>query len=180
MRLINGRGSTKAPNTRAFLFSRFNMDVGHFYYIKDSFYENLPNCGLMTNKKANQSGQHNRPCHYCFECDGFYWMVPVSSQVAKYQAICDSKVKKYGKCNTIAFDFVNGYKRAFLIQNAFPTTLEYIDSEYMVNHNTIPVVAKQKTVSKINALLRNVIRLHNNGINITLMDLDRIISFLSK
>lgn len=155
------------------------MDNGHFYYIKDVFYNSLPNCGLMTNKMANSSGLHNRPCHYCFDYDGYYWMIPISSKVSKYRNIYNNKMSRYGKCDTIRFGYVNGQERAFLIQNAFPVTLKYIDSKYMINNGTLPATVNKKTEKELNARMRSVIRLYNKGINITLVDISTIISFLS-
>ena len=60
------------------------MTSGHFYFIKDSFYEQLPDCKLMTNKGNDLEGVHGRSCHFCFEYENYYWMVPISSRIEKW------------------------------------------------------------------------------------------------
>ena len=54
-----------------------NMEKRHFYFVKDEFYNALPDCYLMTNKGLE--GKGGRPCHYCFESRDFFWMIPISS-----------------------------------------------------------------------------------------------------
>lgn len=157
---------------------RRSMETGHFYFIKDEFYNALPNCNLMTNKPDDFSGQHGRPCHYCFEDNGVYWMVPISSQVAKYETIYNHKIEKYGECDGIVFGFVNGRRSAFLIQNSFPITLEYIDHEYLIEKNTVSVTVNERVSDEINKYVRKVIRLHKKGITTTFTKLDTIFAFL--
>lgn len=154
------------------------MITGHFYYIKDEFYDALPGCGLMTNKPDSATGSHGRPCHYCFEYDGHLWMVPISSQLVKYEEIYNRKVIKYGECDSIVFGFVNGQKRAFLIQNAFPITQKYVENEYCVQHNTVPVVADDDLTDTVNKYVRKVIRLYRRGIKTTFTDIKAIMDFL--
>ena len=85
---------------------------------------------------------------------------------------------KWGNCDTIRFGYVNGEKRAFLIQNAFPVTEKYIKEEYKVHHNTIPVVANKDLSNELNSLIKKVIRLYKNGINMPLTKLSNIFDFL--
>ena len=152
------------------------MESGYFYFIKDEFFDSLPGCGLMLNKEGEN---HSRPCYYCFQYGGYSWMVPISSRIAKYQAIYDKQIEKRGFCDTILFGFVNGSNRAFLIQNAFPISEDYVAEQYMVNKNTVPVTVNSKIEKAIHAALRKVIRLYERGTKLTLTDLDRIIAFLN-
>lgn len=97
------------------------MITGNFYYIKNDYFEKFKNCGLMENKSEDTDGKHGRPCYYCFEQYGYYWMVPISSQIEKYQKLFNEKNKRYnGNFDGIRFGYVNGQKRAFLIQNMCP------------------------------------------------------------
>ena len=152
---------------------------GHFYFIKDSFYESLPDCNLMVNK-GNDIERGGRPCHYCFKEMNYYWMVPISSQIEKFHEIYKKKVEKRGYCDGIRFGYVNGYERAFLIQNCFPITEDYIDEEYKINNNSVPVTISEKLSKELNGLIRKVIRLYNKGINIPLTNLEKIINFLNE
>ena len=155
------------------------METGHFYYIKDEFYEALPHCNLMTNKPDDASGQHGRPCHYCFAADDVYWMVPISSQVDKFKRIYNHKMEKRGECDGIVFGFVNGKNKAFLIQNAFPITQEYIDREYFIEKGKVPATVNDRVSDEINKYVRKVIRLYKRGIRTTFTDLDSIFAFLA-
>lgn len=182
MRFIKARGTNIVFGAsliwRGTCFERNQMKNGHFYFIKDSFYDALPDCRLMTNKGYVTGEKGGRPCHYCFEYEGVYWMIPISSKIQKFQAIYDSKIKKRGYCDTIRFGYVNGQKRAFLIQNCFPVTQDYIDEEYTINQGTIPVTVSGDLSKELDALLRKVIRLYNSGKCIVLTDLDKITHFL--
>ena len=156
------------------------MKTGIFYYIKDEYYEKFRNCNLMGNKECDENGKHGRPCYYCFEYLGFYWMIPISSQVEKYKQIYDEKMECYkGNFDGIRFGFVNGQKRAFLIQNMCPVTPEYVDCEYRIEKNTRPVTVDRKLAKELNAIVRKVLRLYNDrGIKIVLTDLDAILAEL--
>ena len=69
------------------------MKTGSFYYITDEYYTKFSNCGLMGNKEEDEFGKHGRPCYYCFEQSGFYWMIPISSKVEKYKKYTMKKWK---------------------------------------------------------------------------------------
>ena len=130
---------------------------GNFYFVSDEYFQRFPDPFLMPNKGVG----HNRPCFFAF-CDvhtGLYWMIPISSKVVKYHKIAESKVQKYGYCNTIIFGQVLGQDRAFLIQNMFPVTDEYIDSQYIDSHSGAHVrvakaLSKQVSSSAKSALAR--------------------------
>ncbi|MDO4307842.1 MAG: hypothetical protein Q4C77_13480 [Eubacteriales bacterium] len=76
------------------------IQCGFYYHIKDTFFEEIQDSTLMSNK---EDGNY-RP-HYLAIQDTrhpeIFWMVPVSSQYAKYQKIYNSQLKKYKKCTKI-------------------------------------------------------------------------------
>lgn len=156
------------------------MITGHFYFIKTEFYEALPDCNLMPNKEDDSNGEHGRPCHYCFEYNGLFWMVPISSKVEKYEKIYNHKVEKRGYCDGIRFGYVNGVKKAFLIQNCFPVTSKYIDYEYKIDHNTVAVTVNKELTNNINGLIRKVIRMYKKGVNVPLTNLKKIMSYINE
>ena len=57
----------------------------------------------MRNKERVDGQPHDRPCFYAFrdESTGLYWMIPFSSQVEKFRGYYNSKIERYGKCDTI-------------------------------------------------------------------------------
>ena len=66
------------------------IDVGCFYFIKDSFFDIIDDPELMKNKENG----NKRPCYYCFKSekyDDIIWFVPVSTKVEKYQKIYNKK-----------------------------------------------------------------------------------------
>lgn len=156
------------------------MDTGSFYFIKDEYYERFSNCGLMENKDADEDGVHGRPCFYCFESDGYYWMVPISSKIEKYVAIYEEKKQRYPEYDGIRFGYVNGQYRAFLIQNVCPVSKEYIKCQYMIENNTVPVTINRKLSAEINGIIRKVIRLNKKGIKIVLTNINHILAGLDE
>ena len=100
------------------------MDKGHFYYINDQYFIDFPDTMLMKNKETISGQPHDRPCFYAFEDQrtGLYWLIPFSSQVAKYRRYYNTKLQKYKCCDTITFGEVLGREKAFLIQNMCPVT----------------------------------------------------------
>lgn len=145
------------------------MDIGHFYFLKDEYYERFSECGLLMNKGEH----HKRPCFYAFQ-DGktdLFWLVPLSSKVEKYRRIYESKVANNRKCDTIVFGEFLGKENVFLIQNICPVSDEYVESEY--------VVTKDKVPAKINALLeteiitkaKRVIALARHGVKVVYPDI---------
>ena len=73
-----------------------------FYIIKDKFFED-------TNT-------------------GIYWIIPLSSQIDKYKRIVENKEKVGKPCDIIHIVKLDDSRQsAFLIQDMFPITDEYIE-----------------------------------------------------
>jgi len=106
------------------------MQEGYLYFVKDEFYERFDGYGLLENKEVVNNKEHNRPCCCVFkfneDCENIYWMIPISSRVSKYEYQYQHSIEKYGVCDNISFGYVLGEKTAFLPQNLFPITDEYI------------------------------------------------------
>lgn len=163
-----------------FLYMGESMEQGKFYYITDEYYEKFYEHGIMGNKDEDEYGKHGRPCFYCFKSDDFYWMIPVSSKLSKYEELFKKKKMKYPNYDGIRFGYVNGKKRAFLLQNICPITEQYIACEYMTNNNTVPVTVSDATARELNGIARKIIRFYRKGTKIVLTDLDYIINELKK
>ena len=102
------------------------MQSGNFYFVKDEFYEKFPNCGLMANGVSDEEGKHGRPCFYAKQIEKFFWLIPISSRVEKYQKIYEEKISKYPNYDGIKFGYVNGKKRAFckIVKHMLQKSLE--------------------------------------------------------
>lgn len=149
------------------------MDIveGYFYHVKDSFFNAVPSAGLMTNKECG----HSRP--HCLaikdsEHPSIVWMVPVSSKVDKYKSLHDAMMKRYGKCTKILIAKCDGQDAAYLIQNAFPATADYLD--HVHTHDGKPVVLHEGVWKKVAQCLRNNLRLHSRGAKLFFPDIDAI------
>lgn len=117
------------------------MEIGHFYFLKDEYFDDFPDNGLMSNHETVDGIAHNRPCIICIfdENTNTYWAVPISSKVEKYKRIYKSKTEKYGVCDTIVFGNVLGREKAFLIQNMCPITEKYVKNEYVYDGNPVKI-----------------------------------------
>lgn len=141
------------------------VSEGHFYYINDRYFVDFPDDKLMHNKEMVDGQAHDRPCFYAF-CDsrtGLYWMIPFSSRTEKFRRYYESKINRYGKCDTIVFGHVLGHEKAFLIQNMCPVTEKYIKNEY-IDKAAIPVRIDRKTEAELLAKAKRVLALQRKGI----------------
>lgn len=90
------------------------VEEGKFYFIKQEFFKKVKDELLLKNK----GDENKRPCYYCFK---------------------NYKLQKYKVVDNIVFGYVEGQKRAFLIQNMFPTTEEYIIEAYIKQNRYVNV-----------------------------------------
>lgn len=146
------------------------IEDGKFYFIKDEFFDIFKDYGLMVNKENG----NKRPCYFCFkdrQNSEIIWFVPISTKYDKYKKLYDIKKIKNGKRPVYNFVFGNvlGKKAVFLIQNIFPTTLEYIEKKYTNSNKDveIPEVVKTEIITKS---LR-VVDLAKGGVKIPFYDI---------
>lgn len=141
------------------------MEVGHFYYIEDSYFKDFPDTHLMRNKETVNGQVHDRPCFYTFQdsSTGIYWLIPFSSQVSKFKKIYNNKIQKYKRCDTIVFGEVLGHEKAFLIQNMCPITSEYVKNEYIDSKSNIPVRVNGVLEKELKEKASKVLALQRKG-----------------
>ncbi|MDD3173370.1 MAG: hypothetical protein PHF63_06890 [Herbinix sp.] len=146
------------------------MDKGNLYFISDEFFDKFKDQKLMTNKEDG----HNRPCYYAFKDDKYeniFWMIPISSQVEKFEDEYNKSIKKYGLCDKISFGYLKGEKNVFLLQNMCPVISKYILNEYCYINTTRPVTIPNDLKREINAKARKLIRKAENGTCIPFTDI---------
>ena len=144
------------------------VESGKFYFIKDKFFDVFKGYKLMENKENG----NKRPCYFCFndpENEEIIWFVPISSKVDKYKTIFESKKKTRKKVYNFVFGKVLGKEKAFLIQNIFPTTEEYIESKYKNKEQDVEIAESLK--EEVIETSMNVIKLAKKGINIPFYDI---------
>lgn len=160
------------------------MDVGKLYFVKDEFYKRFKNCGLLENKEIIDGKEHNRPCCYLFkfaqdETD-IYWLIPVSSKVSKYKSEYKKSIEKYGKCDNISFGYILGDKCAFLPQNLFPITKEYINNVYIDKNTSLPITIPADLMAELNKKARKKIRYNQQGKTFGMTNIIKIYDELKK
>ena len=152
------------------------IEEGKFYFIKDSFFNLVNEKDLCLNNKAG----NKRPCYYCFkESDesSIIWFLPISSKVEKYKRIYNEKKEKYRRVDNIVFGYVEGEERAFLIQNMFPTTKEYIEEKYVRQTKDVSVSARLKC--ELQKKAKRILKLVEKGYrNLVFPDIIKIKSIL--
>lgn len=146
-----------------------------FYIIKDKFFEDMPAPYL----KGNKAG--NRPHYYCFEDTntGIYWMIPLSSRIDKYKGIVEKKAKAGKPCDIIHIVKLDDSREsAFLIQDMFPITEEYIEREYTIGGNHL-MLTSEHTANEIEQKARKVMGMLKRGVKFTLTQPD-VMAILKK
>jgi hypothetical protein len=160
------------------------MDIGKLYFVKDEFYNRFKNCGLLENKEIVNNKQHSRPCCYLFsftqENADIYWMIPISSKVEKYEKQYQHSMEKYRMCDNISFGYVLGEKRAFLPQNLFPITEEYIGEIYLDKNTSLPITISANLMAELNKKARKKIRYNQQGKPFGMTDIMKIYNELKK
>lgn len=131
---------------------------------------------LMRNKERVNNQIHDRPCFYSFldTSTGLYWMIPFSSQIGKYKAIYQSKIQKYGICDTIAFGDVLGREKAFLIQNMCPITSKYVKNEYIDSATSLPVRIDGAFERQLTQQAKKILALQRSGKHLIFPDVLKI------
>jgi len=159
-----------------FLPKEKHMEIGKLYFVKDEFYQKFKNCGLLENKETINGKPHQRPCCYLFKFDdsNIYWMIPVSSKIEKYEYQYQHSMEKYGMCDNISFGYVLGKKNAFLPQNMFPITAEYISNIYLDPNTKLPIGVNKKLMAELNAKARKKFRYNQQGKKFGLTDIMKI------
>ena len=159
-----------------------HINVGCFYFIKDIFFDIVQDSELMQNKENGTK----RPCYFCFKSktnDKIIWFIPVSTKVQKYKQIYNNKIQKQIKLgkkpsiDTLVFGYVSNTYSTFLIQNMFPVTEQYIESQYIKNNVAIRISKTLQTeiISKAN----KVLALYNSGMKkIIFPNIDEILNKL--
>ena len=149
---------------------------GCFYHIKNDYFS-------VANEKTLMSNYENggyRP-HYFAVRDSsnlaIFWMIPVSSQFEKYKALYDNITAKYHRCTKIVLGKCGGKDAAFLIQNAFPITQDYLDHIHTLQGK--PLMLHATTAKNICDCLNSNLRLHKCGINLFFADIDRLLQLMA-
>lgn len=88
-------------------------------------------------------------------------------------------MEKYGRCDTLAFGFVLGEKKAFLIQNMFPVTEKYINNVYIDKNTSRPIQLSESLKKELKSKANKVLSLYKRkGIKLVFTDIEKILTEL--
>ena len=94
-------------------------------------------------------------------------MIPLSSRIDKYKKIVDNKKKAGKPCDIIHIVKLDDDREsAFLIQDMFPITEEYIEREYTIAGNHL-MLTSEHTVKTIEQKARKVMGILKRGVKFT-------------
>lgn len=96
----------------------------------------------------------------------------MSTKTEKYRAICEKQENKYGNCLTIVIGKYDGRDAAFLLQNMFPITEDYLDHIHTRNGN--PVSVTHSLQEEIRSNLKRVRLLISKGSKLVFPDILRL------
>ncbi len=151
------------------------MLKAQLYFLADQYYVDFPDEKLMKNKDEIDGTPHNRPCFFAFPDTHnaeIYWIVPISSKYEKYKKIEQSKIQKYGKCDTIRFGTVLGRNTAFLIQNMCPATDKYLVA--YIDKNNTPIRIDNRIAEDVSKNARLVLAKAKRGTKVVFPDIFKI------
>lgn len=153
------------------------ISEGYFYHIKDDYFTIANDNTLMSNY---ENGGY-RP-HYFAVRDSsnpdIFWMIPVSSQYNKYKNLHNKMVAKYKRCTKIVLGKCGGKDAAYLVQNAFPITSDYLDHIHTLNGG--PLTLHTTTARTVVSCLNNNLLLHKRGIHLFFADIDRLFQLMTE
>ena len=121
-----------------------------------------------------------RPTYFCIknENTNILWFIPMSSKVEKYKKVRDSKIKKYGKCDTILIKQFLGKESVFLLQNMFPTIEKYVDHIHIINGKEAKVI--NQVEKEIESTFNHIMKLIELGKKVVFTDVDNDIKTMLK
>ncbi len=139
------------------------LKAGQLFFVKDAFFDEMNEAYLKQNKTDTK-----RPHYYAFldKDTGLIWAIPCSSRIEKYEAIIRKRVENRKPCNHIQIIKVAGRKEAFLFQDMFPLTIDYIDSIY-ANQTGFIEIRDPKKIEELEKNARSILRLIRHGIKFT-------------
>lgn len=149
---------------------------GYFYHIKNEYFSTVNENTLMSNYENGGYRPHYFTVRDSSNSD-ILWMVPVSSQFNKYKALHDKMIAKYHHCTKIVLGKCGGKDAAYLVQNAFPITSDYLDHVHTLQGQ--PLTLHTTTANTVINCLNNNLRLHNRGVRLFFADIDRLLQLMT-
>lgn len=141
------------------------LTIYGFYKLKNEFFDEMDDPYLKNNK------DEKRPFFYCIReqnsDNGIYWLIPMSSRTEKYKRIITEKRAKNRPTDGLYIcRLPNDIENAFLIQDIFPVTEEYILGSYTIGENPM-ILPGEKDRRAVEHKAKKVLILIKKGIKLT-------------
>ena len=94
-------------------------------------------------------------------------MIPLSSKIDKYRKIMKKRLEKGKSCDILhIIKLDNGKESAFLIQDMFPITENYIEREYTIVNNHL-MLTSEHSAREIEKKAKKVMNMLKKGVKFT-------------
>ena len=140
-----------------------NIEKGHLYFVTDSFFDVVRDPYLKRDHESTK-----RPHYFAYqESDSpLLWIIPCSSQVAKYQRIIDEKKAMGKQTDILKIVRIQGNSEVLLFQDMFPVLPHYLSEPYIRGNQPV-YIADPAVVEKLERNAKKVIGLIRRGIRFT-------------
>lgn len=151
------------------------MEVGSIVHIQNRFFDLVKDPSMMPNKG---NGGY-RPHYLCIRDSqkaDIFWAIPISSKADKYRAIMEQKKALYGRCDTIVVASFCGRDCAYLIQNAFPITEQFVDHFHTVKG--VPVQIGLDLEQELRSKLHKVLSVYRRTGGLLFTNVEQVMKVL--
>lgn len=157
-----------------------NVKPNHFYHVSDQYFEQY---NQHKDPEITQNKDGRRPYYYAIKVKNqkdLYFLIPLSSQIEKYEKIIENREKRGLPNDTIHIAKVAGSKSAFLLNKMIPVPAKYITSEK--KYYGVPVkLVSNPTIRAIEEKAKRIVLLTNTNAKIPYQpDIKKLLSEISK
>ena len=147
---------------------------GFVYHIRDEYFDLVQGCDIKN--KANNGKTYPAYCCHKDSSRNIFWMIPMSTNIKKFEGIAEKEMNKYGHCYSVVIGMYDKKDAAFLIQDMFPITKKYILHEHTRKGKIISVNHSLKAEIRHN--FDKIMELRNRDVKSTLTDIDYIMQLI--
>lgn len=157
-----------------------NIKPNYFYHISDEYFDKY---NKHNDPEITQNKDGRRPYYYAIKVKNqkdLYFLIPLSSQIEKYEKLMESREKRGLPNDTIHIAKVAGSKSAFLLNKMIPVPAKYITSEK--KYYGVPVkLVSNPTIRAIEEKAKRIILLTNTNAKIPYQpDIKKLLSEIQK
>lgn len=154
-----------------------NIQEHHMYVIDDKYFDKFKDPEMMWNKGEK------RPYYYAIKVknqEDLYFLVPATSQVAKYQNIMKSRAADDKRNDLFHILKIGGRDSVLKLNKMIPVPAKYIKRPYTKNNIPVKVVRNQD-IQEINRKARRIVNVNKSDQKVPYQpDIKKLLSEISK